>query len=148
MKSKRNSKRLARLLAILFGCALSSAVADISPAMAACQGGQIAVAETCVAAEEVNAKIDAIVRQAMAKHHLKAVIAGVAIGDQPPSIKAWGESMTGVAATPDMHFRNGAVAIAYIGTVLLQLHDQGAISVHDKLGRGFRNTLRRTRSRS
>ena len=137
MKSKRNSKRLARLLAILFGCALSSAVADISPAMAACQGGQIAVAETCVAAEEVNAKIDAIVRQAMAKHHLKAVIAGVAIGDQPPSIKAWGESMTGVAATPDMHFRNGAVAIAYIGTVLLQLHDQGAISVHDKLGTWF-----------
>ncbi len=34
--------------------------------------------------------------------------------------------MTGVPATPDMHFRNGAVAIAYIGTVLLQLQDKGS----------------------
>jgi CubicO group peptidase (beta-lactamase class C family) len=40
-------------------------------------------------------------------------------------------------ATPDMHFRNGAVAIAYIGTVLLQSHDKGALSVDDKLSKWF-----------
>jgi CubicO group peptidase (beta-lactamase class C family) len=36
-----------------------------------------------------------------------------------------------------MHFRNGSVAIAYIGTVLLQLRDKGALSVDDKLAKWF-----------
>src|SRR5204863_2792135 len=52
-------------------------------------------------------------------------------------IKAWGESMTGVRATPEMHFRNGAVAIAYIGIVLLQLRDKGVLSLEDKLSKYF-----------
>ena len=52
-------------------------------------------------------------------------------------LHAWGESMTGVPATPDMHFRNGAVAIAYLGTLLLQLHDQGALALDDPLSTWF-----------
>ena len=46
---------------------------------------------------------------------------------------AWGDSMTGVPATPDMRFRNGAVAIAYMATVLLQLRDAGALTLDDRL---------------
>ena len=92
---------------------------------------------TCVSLDEAKARIDEIVRQAMAKRDLKAVLAGFSVDDQPPSLFAWGSSMTGVPATPDMHFRNGAVAIAYIGTVLLQLHDKGALSVDDKLSKWF-----------
>jgi D-alanyl-D-alanine carboxypeptidase len=115
----------------------SADVGDASPAMTACSGGQIAVAGQCVAAEEVNARIDQIVREAMAKRHLKAVIAGFSIDGRSPSVKAWGESMTGVPATPDMHFRNGAVAIVYIGTVLLQLRDKGTLSLDDKLAKWF-----------
>jgi hypothetical protein len=92
----------------------------------ACLDGQAAAAGTCVAVEEAKAKIDAIVREAMVKRDLKAVLAGVAVGDQPLLIEAWGESMTGVPATPDMHFRNGSVAIAYIGTLLLQLQDKAS----------------------
>jgi CubicO group peptidase (beta-lactamase class C family) len=138
MGPTRHSNQLGWTLRVLLGCLVSSAAAgDASPAMAACQIGQIAVAGKCVAAEEVNARIDQIVREAMAKHHLKAVIAGFSIDDRSPSIKAWGESMTGVPATPDMHFRNGSVAIAYIGTVLLQLRDKGALSVDDKLAKWF-----------
>ena len=45
--------------------------------------------------------------------------------------------MTGVPATPDMHFRNGAVAIAYIGTVLLQLRDTGKLGLDDTLATWF-----------
>jgi D-alanyl-D-alanine carboxypeptidase len=103
----------------------------------ACPDGQAAAAGTCVAVEEAKAKIDAIVREAMVKRDLKAVLAGVAVGDQPLLIEAWGDSMTGVPATPDMHFRNGSVAIAYIGTVLLQLHDKGVLSLEDKLSKWF-----------
>jgi D-alanyl-D-alanine carboxypeptidase len=45
--------------------------------------------------------------------------------------------MTGVPATPDMHFRNGAVAIAYLGMVLLQLQDEGVLRLDDKLAKWF-----------
>jgi len=47
--------------------------------------------------------------------------------------QAWGESMAGVPATVDMHFRNGAVAIPQVATVLLQLVDEGVVSLDDRL---------------
>ncbi|HSU04392.1 MAG TPA: hypothetical protein VLI93_02360 [Acetobacteraceae bacterium] len=42
---------------------------------------------------------DAIVRDAMAAHDLKAVLAGFAVDGKPVSVMAWGES-TGHQATP------------------------------------------------
>jgi CubicO group peptidase (beta-lactamase class C family) len=36
-----------------------------------------------------------------------------------------------------MHFRNGAIAITYMATLLLQLQDRGLISVDDKLSKWF-----------
>ena len=41
--------------------------------------------------------------------------------------------MTGVPATTDMHFRNGAVAISYVSTLLLQLVDEKKVSLDDKV---------------
>ena len=46
---------------------------------------------------------------------------------------ARGESMTGVPATTDMHFRNGAVSISFVATLLLQLVDSGTVSLDDKV---------------
>jgi CubicO group peptidase (beta-lactamase class C family) len=43
--------------------------------------------------------------------------------------------MTGVPATTDMHFRNGAVAFAYLATVALQLAEEKRIGLDDKLAR-------------
>ncbi len=43
--------------------------------------------------------------------------------------------MTGVPATTQMHFRNGAVAISYLSTVLLKLVDRKVVSLDDKLSR-------------
>jgi D-alanyl-D-alanine carboxypeptidase len=102
-----------------------------------CPADQIAVGDQCVALEEAEAKIDAIVRDAMTRLKLKAVLAGVSVNGEPVSLKAWGDSLTGVPATPDMHFRNGAVAIAYLGTVLLQLQDEGVLRLDDKLAKWF-----------
>jgi CubicO group peptidase (beta-lactamase class C family) len=122
----------------LLGCAVAAALAaEAAPAATVCPDKQIAGGGQCVIAEAVAERIDAIVRAAMAKHELKAVLAGFAIDGRHPSVMAWGESMTGVPATPDMHFRNGAVAIAYIGTVLLQLHDKGVLGVDDRLSKWF-----------
>jgi CubicO group peptidase (beta-lactamase class C family) len=52
-----------------------------------------------------------------------------------------GESMTGVPATADMHFRNGAVAISYLGTVLLQLVDEDKVGLDDTIDRWLPKAL-------
>jgi CubicO group peptidase (beta-lactamase class C family) len=72
-------------------------------------------------------------KRAMEKYHLKAVLARVTRGTEEVATVAMGESMTGVPATEDMHFRNGAVAISYLGTVLLQLVDEGTVGLDDTI---------------
>ncbi|WP_254940489.1 serine hydrolase [Cyanobium sp. Morenito 9A2] len=76
-----------------------------------------------------------IVRQRMAVDHLRAVIVRVTIDGREVVTEAMGESMTGVPATKDMHFRNGAVALSYVATLLLQLVDGNRVSLDDKLSR-------------
>lgn len=129
------------ILGVLTTLALSllvgAAAADRPASPPQCPSVQVAVGGKCMTADEAIAKIDGIVRAAMEKRHLKAVIAGVTIDDRALVLKAWGWSMTGVPATPDMHFRNGSVAIAYIGTVLLQMQDKGMLRLDDALSRWF-----------
>ena len=75
----------------------------------------------------------AATKRAMEKYHLKAVLVRVTKGTEEVATLAMGESMTGVPATPEMHFRNGAVAISYLGTVLLQLVDEGKVALDDTI---------------
>jgi CubicO group peptidase (beta-lactamase class C family) len=125
---------LSALVAGAMAAALAAGTASAAPA---CPAGEVATAKGCMTVAVAMERIDAIVREAIAKHHLKAVLAGVAIDGQPVSILARGETMTGVPATPDMHFRSGAIAIAYMGTVLLQLRDKGVVALDDKLSKWF-----------
>jgi CubicO group peptidase (beta-lactamase class C family) len=84
------------------------------------------------------AKADAvmrIVRDTMAEKHLKAVIVRVTINGKEVVTQALGESMTGVPATKDMQFRNGAVAISYVAALLLKLVDEKKVSLDDKLSK-------------
>jgi CubicO group peptidase (beta-lactamase class C family) len=85
-----------------------------------------------------NAKAHAvmrIVRDTMAQAHLKAVIVRVTVDGKEVVTQAVGESMTGVPATTGMHFRNGAVAISYVSTLLLKLVDEKKVSLDDKLSK-------------
>jgi CubicO group peptidase (beta-lactamase class C family) len=85
-----------------------------------------------------NSKADAvmrIVRDTMAQAHLKAVIVRVTVDGKEVVTQAVGESMTGVPATTGMHFRNGAVAISYVSTLLLKLVDEKKVSLDDKLSK-------------
>jgi CubicO group peptidase (beta-lactamase class C family) len=59
------------------------------------------------------------------------VIVQATVKGRPVISKAYGESMTGVPATTDMHFRNGAVAISYVSTLLLRLVDRGKVKLDD-----------------
>ena len=84
------------------------------------------------------AKADAvmkIVRDTMTQAHLKAVIVRVTVDGRELVTQAIGESMTGVPATTGMHFRNGAVAISYVSTLLLRLVDEDKLSLDDKLSK-------------
>lgn len=84
------------------------------------------------------AKADAIktiVRDYMNEAHLKSVIVRVTVDGKEIVTEAFGESMTGVPATTDMHFRNGAVAISYVSTLLLILVDEGKLSLDDKVSK-------------
>src|SRR5947207_13545327 len=93
----------------------SAAAADTSPSQAS------AIAE--------------IVQNAMKTEHLRAVIAKVTQGDKVITSQAFGESMTGVPATTAMHFRNGAVAFAYLGTLLMQFVDEHKVKLDDTIER-------------
>jgi len=81
------------------------------------------------------AQIIALVRDGMTKYNLRAVIVRVTIDGKEVVTAALGESMTGVPATTDMHFRNGAVAISYMSTVLLQLVDQKVVGLDDPIAK-------------
>src|SRR5579872_6065048 len=80
-----------------------------------------------------QARIASVVRDAMAKNHLKAVIVQVRLNGRTLYTGAFGESMTGVAATPDMHFRNGALAFTYMSTLLLEFVDQKKVTLRTTL---------------
>jgi CubicO group peptidase (beta-lactamase class C family) len=61
------------------------------------------------------------------------VIVRVTIDGREIVTQALGDSMAGVPATTEMHFRNGAVAISYVSTLLLQLVDEKKVSLDDKV---------------
>ena len=85
-----------------------------------------------------TAKADAvmrIVRDTMAQAHLKAAIVRVTVAGKEIVTQALGDSMTGVPATTAMHFRNGAVAISYVSTLLLKLVDEKKLRLDDKLSK-------------
>ena len=58
------------------------------------------------------------------EYGVTALLFGLWIGDREILVDALGTSMTGVPATPEMHFRIGAVTIASLTTVLLQLDEE------------------------
>jgi CubicO group peptidase (beta-lactamase class C family) len=83
-----------------------------------------------------TARADAVMRivdEVMKAEHLRAAIVRVSVDGRELLTRAVGDSMTGVPATPAMHFRNGAVAISYVATLLLRLVDKGTVHLDDKL---------------
>lgn len=87
------------------------------------------------AAQSEPAKIKQIVLGVMKQRHLKALIVQVRSKGSNVYTAAFGESMNGMPASPAMHFRNGAMAFAYMSTLLLELVDQKKVSLDTKLSK-------------
>lgn len=88
--------------------------------------------EASVDVEAANAVRDEVI-DLMEEWDLRAVIVRATRDGEQIITEAFGESMTGVPATKEMHFRNGAVAISYVSTALLLLVEDGQVSLDDKL---------------
>ena len=119
---------LRRVFVSLCACAL----------VAGCQSPQSETAQTSAPASTgaptaEAAAVTRIVQEAMRTEHLKAVLVQASIDGKQVVSMAFGESMTGVPATTDMHFRNGAVAISYVSTLLLLLAEDGVMGLDDPL---------------
>lgn len=99
-----------------------------------CAATPAAAASTQTASSAHARKAAEIVRIAgrfMTENDLNAVILRVTVGGKPLVTAALGNSMTGVKATTAMHFRNGAVAISYMSTLLMEYVDEHKIRLSD-----------------
>lgn len=83
------------------------------------------------------AKIKDIAQDAMQQYKLQAILVQVTCDGKNLYTGALGESMTGVPATPEMHFRNGAMAFTYMSTMLMELVDEKAVKLDAKLSEFF-----------
>lgn len=92
-------------------------------------------ADAPVSAEQtaLAVQLDKLLDQQFAEHKLKAAIVEVAIRGQVVYRQARGESMNGIPATADMHFRTGAFAFTHMSTLMLALADRHVLSMDDKL---------------
>lgn len=79
--------------------------------------------------------IEAIAREAMARYHLRALLLRVTVDGKEFHLSARGESLAGVPATTDMHFRGGAMGFTYAATILGRLADQGKLSLDDPVSK-------------
>lgn len=126
-RASENPRWLARSARRILGAVLAACLSGAAPVPA------MNTSDGRAADPAQAAGILRIVRNRMADDHLRAVIVRVTIDGREVVTEAMGESMTGVPATKDMHVRNGAVAISYVATLLLQLVDENRVSLDDKL---------------
>jgi CubicO group peptidase (beta-lactamase class C family) len=113
------------LLAVMGALACSLSLAAARPQTASAAG--------------VQSRINGLIRDAIARHGIRAVIFQATKNGRTIMTKAYGDSQTGVPATTNMHFRNGAVAISYMSTLLLRLVDERKASLDDKVSKWLPN---------
>jgi len=109
----------------------SAALATLSVLMA------LLSAAPSSAAEPRSAAVDAVMKRAMTAYFLKGAIVQVRSNGATAYTATYGESMTGVPVTADMHFRNGALAFSYMATLLLEFVDQKRTTLDTKLSTYF-----------
>ncbi|HTW00553.1 MAG TPA: serine hydrolase domain-containing protein [Streptosporangiaceae bacterium] len=127
-RSSVNAPSLAAAIAV----ALAAGLIACSPAATTANGTRSA---TAVSLSAQASGIAAIVRKAIRTYHLRAVIVRVTKGNQDVITQAFGPSLTGQPATPAMHFRNGAVAFAYVATLLMEYVDEHKVNLNDTINR-------------
>lgn len=73
--------------------------------------------------------VQAIAQDQFDRHNLGSLIYQLRIDGEEVLTQAFGQAMTGVPATPDGHFRNGAVALAYVAAIALRLAEEDLLDL-------------------
>lgn len=110
---------------------LTPASAVAGDASGLCPGGQVSTASGCVSFGEAQSSVERIVESSVEEHGLRAALVKVEIGDRRLVELSEGESMVGSPASNRMHLRIGSMAIPHLITLLLQLQDDGRLSLDD-----------------
>ncbi|MCT4351649.1 beta-lactamase family protein [Streptomyces sp. Je 1-79] len=134
-RTRAGVRRAALLCAALLAVTVQTGA--VAPALAEGPGGP--GPRDCVRTERPldgqARKVLGITRKAKNDLKLNSVELRVTIDGREVVTDALGESMTGVPARPDMHFRAGSVAFAHIGTALLQLVEERKVRLDDTVER-------------
>jgi CubicO group peptidase (beta-lactamase class C family) len=103
----------------------------------ACKGKGISTADGCVHPRGARKAVLKITRELMAEKGLRAAILNVRVGRRTIVSKGIGSSLAGVKANPKMKFRSGSIAIPLLVNLMLQLRDQGRLSLDDRLSKWY-----------
>ncbi|OJU85008.1 MAG: hypothetical protein BGO11_04480 [Solirubrobacterales bacterium 70-9] len=124
--------------ALLAAAATSTAAPAPSASASAattCTEGRVPTSAGCVDRAVARRHVEALIQEAMPEMGLRATIVRVQTGTQKLVDAAYGNSMKGVPARPDMYFRIGSMAIPYLINLVLELEDEGKLSLNDRLAK-------------
>jgi D-alanyl-D-alanine carboxypeptidase len=102
---------------------------------AACEQPRIVTADGCLFRAQAGEGVKRILDGVSEEFGLTASIYRVSVDGAALVTGAWGNSLTGVPATPDMHFRIGAVAIPYLSIVTLRLREMGMLTLDEPIAK-------------
>jgi D-alanyl-D-alanine carboxypeptidase len=120
-------------------CVVAAALPVVAGAATSpkCSSDQIDVGGTCTSKAEVSKQIVSITRGVMEKDDAKGVVLRVDVGNDTVVNKGLGISQVGSPVTPDMKWRPGSMAIPMLTTLVLQLQEQGKLSLDDTLSKWY-----------
>lgn len=96
-----------------------------------------ACGKSALAFADNGPRIVKLLQQAHQEHALSAILAGIWSQDEEVLTVALGESMAGVPAAENMHYRVGGVAYTCLAMVLLRLAEKRRLSLDDRLARWY-----------
>lgn len=132
-------QRAVILISLVFGAVLAAAVAAASSAALAERSATLPALPTKPMAAPERARISAVVREALSGPGFEGEIPGLVIGIWSPTQgvyrASFGRSDLTSSARPrlDSRFRIGSVSKTFTATVILQLVDEGRLSLTDRV---------------
>jgi D-alanyl-D-alanine carboxypeptidase len=115
----------------------TAASAASNQAAGRCGAGKIRTASGCTSLAAARRQVKKIVNRTLVEQHLRAALVRVDVGNRTLATATSGQSMAGVPASLRMHFRIGSIAIPYLIDLVLQLQDQGRLSLDDPVSKWF-----------
>ena len=125
----------AALISGSFGWTASGLAGDAVRASDGCGSPQISTADGCKSPAVVSKKLDRIVRQTKQSDFLRAVVARVDVAGKRLLRRGYGDSQTGIRATPEMNFRIGSMTIPVLTSVVYQLHEKRKLRLNQPVSK-------------